>query len=217
MENSCRKKVKSSLKFCAIEIVLLCWFVPTTLLLISNGDISQDLVIRLNHRIIWIFKIQSAKSQACRQEESRDFCAVLGRKKEFNSSCSGKSLDFVPVEYIISQYPALKETIEGNYTGFVEKVCKINEKLDEKLLISRSIEQILGEFWMKLWDSLLSSIISGAIIPIFLLIPLALWSDRKSYRKSLIFIPIVGAIVASLGENQPEIQLMMIRCNSPKF
>jgi hypothetical protein len=68
------------------------------------------------------------------------------RKKEFNSSCSGKSLDFVPVEFIISQYPGLSETIEGNYTGFVEKVCKINQKLDEKLLVSRNFEQILGEF-----------------------------------------------------------------------
>jgi hypothetical protein len=78
--------------------------------------------------------------------ESRDFCAVLGRKYEFNSSCSGTSRHVVPIQYIIEQYPALKETIEGNYTGFVEKVCKIDRKLDEKLEISRSIEQILGEF-----------------------------------------------------------------------
>ncbi len=48
MENSCSKKVKSSLKLCAIEAVLLCWFVPTSLLSISQRDISQDLVIRLN-------------------------------------------------------------------------------------------------------------------------------------------------------------------------
>jgi hypothetical protein len=51
MENSCSKKAKSSLKLCAIEIVLLCWFVPTSLLSISQRDISQDLVIRLNIRI----------------------------------------------------------------------------------------------------------------------------------------------------------------------
>jgi hypothetical protein len=48
MENSCRKKAKSSLKLCAIEIVLLCWFVPSSLLSSYYGGVSRDLVIRLN-------------------------------------------------------------------------------------------------------------------------------------------------------------------------
>jgi hypothetical protein len=55
---------------------------------------------------------------------------------------------------------------------------------------------------MELWDSQLIGEISGAIIPIFLLIPLALWSDRKESRKLLMFIPIVGGILASLGEKK---------------
>jgi hypothetical protein len=45
-------------------------------------------------------------------------------------------------------------------------------------------------------DSQLIGEISGAIL-IFLLIPFALWSDRKESRKSLMFIPMVGGIVAS--------------------
>jgi hypothetical protein len=42
MENSCSKKVKSSLKFWAIEVVLVCWFVPTNLLIYPS--IAKKLV-----------------------------------------------------------------------------------------------------------------------------------------------------------------------------
>jgi hypothetical protein len=70
MENLCFQKVKSSLKSCAIEVVLVCWLIPTSLF-IFDGNIAQDLVIHLapffqifqfkmrNHRLVVKWKVQN--------------------------------------------------------------------------------------------------------------------------------------------------------------
>jgi hypothetical protein len=77
--------------------------------------------------------------------ESRDFCAVLGRKEEFNISCWTSEFESVPVEEIIERYPALSETIKENPTSFMEKLCKIGFKLDEKLRVFHEWKEKLGE------------------------------------------------------------------------
>jgi hypothetical protein len=47
---------------------------------------------------------------------------------------------------IIERYPALNETIKENSTSFFEKVCKISQKLDEKLRVFREWKEKLDEF-----------------------------------------------------------------------
>jgi ABC-type Zn uptake system ZnuABC Zn-binding protein ZnuA len=51
----------------------------------------------------------------------------------------------VPVSEIIEQYPALSKTIKENSTSFLEKVCEIDQKLDEKLRVFREWKETWGE------------------------------------------------------------------------
>jgi hypothetical protein len=109
-------------------------------------------------------------------------------------------MENVHVAEIVEQYHALSETIKGNSTSFLENLCRIDYKLDEKLRDFREWKVKLGEFRIELEPRLIGEI-SGYKIPLFLLIPIGFWSDRKGYRKSLMFIPIVGGIIAGLGED----------------
>ncbi len=196
MENSCSQKVKSSLKLCAIEVVLLCWLIPTSLL-IFDGNIAQDLVIHLasffqifqfkkrNHRLVINWKVQN-------------FAQLYGIKMiSMYLARDQKTKVFRLRKYSSNIQPSMKPSKE-----IPRVLWKNSAKSTVASIKNRELSEQAKIHWVSFdWnrEPWIKGEISGAL-PLFFLMPIAYWSDRRDCRKSMMFIPIVGGILASLGE-----------------
>jgi hypothetical protein len=96
----------------------------------ENGRESEPLRCQLNSDIF----------QVCLQEENQEFCDVLLRVNEAMFGCWKGSVHRYFDEKMIEKYPVL------NSTDFLKKVCRINEKLDERLKDFEKWKEMFGEF-----------------------------------------------------------------------
>jgi hypothetical protein len=103
----------------------------------ENGRESEPLSFQLKFDIF----------QACLQEENQKFCDVLLRVNEAMFGCWKGSVHRYFDEKMIEKYPVL------NSTDFLEKVCRINEKLDERLKVFEEWMEMFGEFCVDFFGS----------------------------------------------------------------